>query len=204
MRRYTAWAGEETECLLRGRAPPGGAGGSLHPACGASTPPRTREEPAHVAIDATACTARRRQARCSAKSLCSGVRGVECRARRPVVRTTRWYLLYLAPDDVSFPVIWPELPGGSPAVPDPKAHDPSSFGGRLCCLVALPALRQPEVLEPTPLQRRVGRTPKIGETRYGVPWLARLCAKRSRATVAYAAAVPAGGSNGPLPRSRPR
>src|SRR4029077_15894319 len=88
-RRYTAWAGEETECLLRGRAPPGGAGGSLHPACGASTPPRTREEPAHVAIDAKACTVRRRQARCSAKSLCSGVRGVQCRARRPVVRTTR-------------------------------------------------------------------------------------------------------------------
>ena len=34
--------------------------------------------------------------------------------------------------------------------------------------------------------------------------LSRLCAKRSRATVAYAAAVPAGGSNGPPPRSRPR
>jgi hypothetical protein len=30
------------------------------------------------------------------------------------------------------------------------------------------------------------------------------CAKRSRATAAYAAAVPAGGSNGPPPRSRPR
>ena len=40
--------------------------------------------------------------------------------------------------------------------------------------------------------------------RYGVPWLASLCAKRSRATAAYAAAVPAGDSNGPPPRSRPR
>ena len=34
-------------------------------------------------------------------------------------------------------------------------------------------------------------------------WLT-LRAKRSRATVAYAAAVPAGGSNGPLHQSRPR
>src|SRR4029077_16624438 len=72
------------------------------------------------------------------------------------------------------------------------------------CLAALLALREPEVLEPTSLQRRVGRTPKIGETRDGVPWPARLCAQPSRATVAYAAAVPAGGSNGPLPQSRPR
>lgn len=40
--------------------------------------------------------------------------------------------------------------------------------------------------------------------RYGAPWRTRLCAKRSRATAAYAAAVLAGGSNAPPPRSRPR
>jgi hypothetical protein len=38
----------------------------------------------------------------------------------------------------------------------------------------------------------------------GASWLASLCAKRSPATAAYAAAVPAGGSNGLPPRSRPR
>ena len=38
----------------------------------------------------------------------------------------------------------------------------------------------------------------------GRPSLASPCAKRSRATAAYAAVVPAGGSNGPPPRSRPR
>jgi hypothetical protein len=38
----------------------------------------------------------------------------------------------------------------------------------------------------------------------GVPWQARVCAKWSRATVAYVAAVPAGGSNDPFPRTRPR
>jgi hypothetical protein len=40
--------------------------------------------------------------------------------------------------------------------------------------------------------------------RYDAPWRASLCAKRSRAMAAYAAAVRAGGSNGPPPRSRPR
>src|SRR5215471_9312711 len=38
----------------------------------------------------------------------------------------------------------------------------------------------------------------------GAPRLASLCAKRSRAKAAYAAAVPGGGSNGSPPRSRPR
>jgi hypothetical protein len=33
--------------------------------------------------------------------------------------------------------------------------------------------------------------------RYGAPWRASPCARRSRATAAYLAAIPAGGSNGP-------
>ena len=40
--------------------------------------------------------------------------------------------------------------------------------------------------------------------RHSATWLASLCAKPSRATAAYAAAAPAGGSNGPPPQSRPR
>ena len=50
---------------------------------------------------------------------------------------------------------------------------------------------------------RVGMLPYALQ-RYGAPWRTRLCAKRSRATAAYAAAVLAGGSNAPPPRSRPR
>ena len=86
----------------------------------------------------------------------------------------------------------------------------SSYGGPRVRILLPPAesLEQtgstlfppPQCFDATDTQKRHCRLYQ----RYGAPWLANLCAKRSRATVAYAAAVPAGGSNGPLPQSRPR